>query len=87
MAPTPDITLYSMATPNGIKASIILEELGLQYKLVPIDISTNAQKEPYVFPHLTYFLPTQIYEEREEGENKILIYSLPLKRFDLYATK
>jgi len=36
-----------MATPNGIKASIILEELGLQYKLVPIDISTNVQKEPW----------------------------------------
>lgn len=48
MAPTPDITLYSQATPNGIKVSILLEELGLDYKVVPIDISTNVQKEPYV---------------------------------------
>jgi len=47
MAPTPDITLYSMPTPNGIKASILLEELGLDYKTVPIDISTNVQKEPW----------------------------------------
>jgi hypothetical protein len=42
---SPDITLYSWATPNGIKASIILEELGVPYKTVPIDISTNKQKE------------------------------------------
>jgi glutathione S-transferase len=45
MAPTPDITLYSWPTTNGIKASIILEELGLPYKVDPIDISTNRQKE------------------------------------------
>lgn len=40
-----DLTLYSWATPNGIKASITLEELGLPYKIEPIDISTNVQKE------------------------------------------
>lgn len=43
-----DITLYSWPTPNGIKASITLEELDLSYKTVPIDISTNIQKEEYV---------------------------------------
>ncbi|KAJ9234005.1 hypothetical protein DTO207G8_4100 [Paecilomyces variotii] len=42
-----NITLYSWPTPNGIKASIILEELGLPYKLVPIDIGTNVQKEDW----------------------------------------
>jgi hypothetical protein len=42
-----DIILYSWPTPNGIKASITLEELGLSYKTVPIDISTNIQKEAY----------------------------------------
>lgn len=40
-----DLTLYSWTTPNGIKASITLEELGLPYKTEPIDISTNIQKE------------------------------------------
>ena len=44
MAP---ITLYSWPTPNGIKASITLEELGLEYKTEPINISTNVQKEEY----------------------------------------
>lgn len=41
------ITLYSWPTPNGIKASITLEELGLQYKIEPINITTNIQKEEY----------------------------------------
>lgn len=42
-----DITLYSFATPNGVKASITLEELGLPYKTEAIDISSNVQKEEY----------------------------------------
>jgi hypothetical protein len=28
-----DITLYTAGTPNGIKVSILLEELGLEYKV------------------------------------------------------
>lgn len=28
-----DITLYTVGTPNGIKASILLEELNLDYKV------------------------------------------------------
>jgi len=47
MSPTPDITLYSAATPNGIKASIVLEELGTPYKVEAIDIMKNVQKEPW----------------------------------------
>jgi glutathione S-transferase len=42
------ITLYSWPTPNGIKASITLEELGIQYKTEAVNISTNIQKEEYV---------------------------------------
>ncbi|GAD95566.1 hypothetical protein PVAR5_4212 [Paecilomyces variotii No. 5] len=42
-----NITLYSWPTPNGIKASITLEELGLPYKVEPIDIGTNIQKEEW----------------------------------------
>ncbi|KAK9803691.1 hypothetical protein WJX73_000719 [Symbiochloris irregularis] len=45
MAASEQYTLYTWGTPNGIKASITLEELGLKYKTVAIDISTNAQKE------------------------------------------
>jgi glutathione S-transferase len=47
MAAQPNITLYTDSTPNGIKISIALEELGLPYKTEHIDISTNKQKEPW----------------------------------------
>ncbi|KAL2864232.1 glutathione S-transferase family protein [Aspergillus lucknowensis] len=43
----PPITLYSWPTPNGITASITLEELGLQYKVEPINIFTKTQKEDW----------------------------------------
>lgn len=40
------ITLYTWATPNGRKASIALEELGLPYDVVPVDIGKDEQFEP-----------------------------------------
>ncbi|KAK8070213.1 Disulfide-bond oxidoreductase YfcG [Apiospora phragmitis] len=46
MAPS-DITLYTVRTPNGIKASIALEELGLEYKTHAISFAKNEQKEPW----------------------------------------
>jgi len=33
MAAKSDIHLYTAATPNGIKISMLLEELGLEYKV------------------------------------------------------
>lgn len=47
MADKPDITLYTTQTPNGIKISIALEELGLPYKVHKIEFSKNTQKEPW----------------------------------------
>ena len=43
----PDIHLYTTQTPNGIKISITLEELGIPYTVHKIDISKNTQKEPW----------------------------------------
>ncbi len=34
MAANSDIHLYTTGTPNGIKVSILLEELGLSYKVL-----------------------------------------------------
>ncbi len=46
-ATNPDIIqLYSLPTPNGVKASIALEELGLAYEPHLVDFGTNAQKSP-----------------------------------------
>jgi glutathione S-transferase/GST-like protein len=41
------IDLYTAATPNGHKASIALEELGLPYELHILDLAANVQKEPW----------------------------------------
>jgi len=38
------IELYTWGTPNGHKANIMLEELGLAYEVHPIDIGNGAQK-------------------------------------------
>lgn len=43
----PDITLYTAQTPNGIKISIALEELGLPYKVEHINLGKNVQKEDW----------------------------------------
>ena len=40
------IDLYTWTTPNGRKVSILLEELGLPYKTVPVDISKGDQHTP-----------------------------------------
>lgn len=47
MASKSDIHLYTTQTPNGIKISITLEELGLSYEVHKVDISKNTQKEPW----------------------------------------
>ncbi|HPG26168.1 MAG TPA: glutathione S-transferase N-terminal domain-containing protein [Myxococcota bacterium] len=41
------ITLYTAPTPNGWKASITLEELGLPYETRAIDLGKNEQKEDW----------------------------------------
>ena len=40
------IDLYTWTTPNGRKASILLEELELPYKAIPIDITKDEQFAP-----------------------------------------
>src|SRR5581483_9335637 len=40
------IDLYTWTTPNGRKASIMLEEIGVPYTVHPIDISKDEQFAP-----------------------------------------
>jgi len=40
------LQLYSLPTPNGVKVSIMLEEIGLPYEVHAIDIGKNEAREP-----------------------------------------
>ncbi len=40
------IELYTSPTPNGYKVSVTLEELGLPYTVIPIDLRQQEQKRP-----------------------------------------
>ena len=39
------IDLYTWSTPNGRKVSIMLEETGLPYKAIPVDITSGEQHD------------------------------------------
>jgi GSH-dependent disulfide-bond oxidoreductase len=40
------IRLYTYETPNGQKASIMLEEVGLPYEVHPVDLMKGQQRDP-----------------------------------------
>ena len=40
------IKVYSWATPNGHKVHVMLEECGLAYRAIPVDIGAGAQFQP-----------------------------------------
>jgi glutathione S-transferase len=41
------VDLYTAATPNGWKASIMLKEVGLPYEVIPIRLDQQQQKEDW----------------------------------------
>ena len=45
------IDLYSWSAPNGHKVHILVEELGIPYRIIPIDITAGAQHEPAINPN------------------------------------
>jgi GST-like protein len=61
------ITLYTASTPNGLKISIMLEELGVEYKVHPINLSEMEQKQDwYLKLNLNGRIPTIV--DHEEGD-------------------
>lgn len=40
------IEVHAFATPNSVKVSIALEEMGLAYELKPVNVRKGEQKEP-----------------------------------------
>lgn len=73
------IDLYTAPTPNGHKASILLEELGVPYKVIPVDLMKGDQRRPeYTALNPNARIPTIV--DRENGDfavfesGAILIY-------------
>ena len=53
----PIFDLYFWPTPNGYKISIMLEELGVDYQLVPINITEGEQQrnDSTLYPPITKY--------------------------------
>lgn len=60
------IELYTSATPNGKKISIALEEMGLPYEVIAIDLGLNEQKAPeYVAINPNGRIPTIVDRDND----------------------
>jgi GSH-dependent disulfide-bond oxidoreductase len=61
------IELFTASTPNGWKASVTLEELGLDYTVRPISFEKNEQKEPwYVALNPNGRIPTIVDHDEDD---------------------
>jgi GST-like protein len=62
------LKLYAWKTPNGYKVPILLEELGLEYELHPVNIAKGEQKKPeYLAMNPNGRIPALVDEDAEGG--------------------
>jgi len=70
------IRLYTWATPNGRKASIMLEEIGLPYELHPVNLRAGDQFKPeYLAINPNNKIPAIVDTEGPGGEPLTLFES------------
>ncbi|CEL11346.1 hypothetical protein ASPCAL14449 [Aspergillus calidoustus] len=67
-----NITLYTEGTPNGLKPTILLAELGLEYKLHLINIFKHEQKEPWFLKINPNGRIPALVDEDENGKQTML---------------
>lgn len=76
------IQLYSMATPNGQKIGICLEELGLSYEPHLIDITRNDQADPeFLRMNPNGKIPVLLDPNGPEGEPLLLAESIVILQY------
>jgi len=73
------ITLFSSPTPNGYRASIMLEETGLAYRASPIDLKNGDHKSPaFLRVNPTGRTPAIVDDETAEPEPFALAETLAI---------
>ncbi len=69
------IDLYTWPTPNGFKVSIALEEMGLEYKVVPVDIGAGDQFDPdYLKLNPNNKMPTIVDHQPGDGDDPFTVF-------------
>jgi GST-like protein len=69
------IDLYYWPTPNGWKVSIALEELGLAYQMIPVNIGRGAQFEPeFLAISPNNRIPAIVDREPQDGGEPISLF-------------
>ena len=69
------IDLYYWPTPNGWKVSIALEELGLAYRMIPVNIGRGAQFEPdFLAISPNNRIPAIVDRDPEDGGEPISVF-------------
>ncbi|MDE2078975.1 MAG: glutathione S-transferase N-terminal domain-containing protein [Patescibacteria group bacterium] len=62
------LKLYTWTTPNGYKVPIMLEELGVEFELIPVDITKGEQKKPeFLALNPNHKIPVLVDEEADGG--------------------
>ncbi len=69
------IDLYTWPTPNGFKVSIALEEMGLDYKVIPVNIGAGDQFEPdYLKLNPNNKMPTIVDPDPGDGDGPFTVF-------------
>jgi GST-like protein len=70
------LKLYTWATPNGRKVSVMLEELGLSYEVHSVNITKGEQLRPeFLALNVNNKIPVLVDTDREQGDSVVLAES------------
>jgi GST-like protein len=69
------IELYYWSTPNGHKITIFLEEAGLDYQIIPVNIGTGDQFKPdFLKISPNNRMPAIIDRDPPDGEEPLSVF-------------
>ncbi len=82
------LDLHFWPTPNGKKVSILLEELGIKYNLVPCNIGRGDQFTPeFLKINPNHRMPVLVDHEPKGGGAPISVFESGLPRLPMYVAE